>query len=268
MIGFVACDVIEEPFLKENNEVSEHLQLSDDEISNWVNAKHVLLEDYTGVRCVNCPAAGEIALDLQERYDHKVIVLGVHAGDLANFPPFDLRTPEGADWWKELRLQQNPQGTINRKMVNGGYTFDASEWENAVSEEMTKEPEKIRLLAAVDYNEETRELKVSAYSKFLADFPDTYSLTVCVMEDNIVGVQQTENGIVENYVHRHVFRTTMNGSWGVDLNTEPIASEEEIVKTYTKKLDAAYNADNCYIIAYVSNSETKEILQVIEKKIK
>ena len=71
-----------------------------------------------------------------------------------------------------------------------------------------------------------------------------------------------------NYVHRHVFRKTINGAWGEEINTTAIAPEEVITKSYTTTLDAAYNADNCYIIAYVSNSNTKEVLQVIEKKIK
>ena len=60
MIGMIACDKIEEPYFRPNNEDSEHLPLSDDDISNWENKKVVLLEDYTGVRCVNCPAAAEI----------------------------------------------------------------------------------------------------------------------------------------------------------------------------------------------------------------
>ena len=93
MVGMVACDIIEEPYFKENNGGGETPEPK--------VQKYVLLEDYTGVKCVNCPAAGEFALQLQEQYHHKVIVLGVHAGSLAFYPPFNLTTTEGDAWWSD-----------------------------------------------------------------------------------------------------------------------------------------------------------------------
>lgn len=263
MMGVVACDIIEEPYKKDN---SGGGNTGGGETPGQV-VKHVLLEDYTGVRCVNCPAAGQLALEIQERYDHKVVVLSVHAGDLATFPPFNLKTPEGDEWWNFFSFQQNPIGTINRKMVNGGYAFDSPSWEEAVAEAIQEEAT-VDMSAEVTYNDANRELKVDVASKFLAEMPDTYSLTVCIMEDSIVGTQVTPEGNISDYVHRHVFRTTMNGAWGEELNQAAVAPEEEFVKSYTTTLNAAYNADQCYIIAYVANAGTKEVLQVIEKKIK
>ena len=260
MAGMVACDIIEEPYFKDNNN-------GGGETPEPKVQKYVLLEDYTGVKCVNCPAAGEFALQLQEQYHHKVIVLGVHAGSLAFYPPFNLTTPEGDAWWSFFNFQQNPTGTINRKMINGGYAYDTPMWADAVAETLQEEAA-LEITPTIEYNEATRNLKVDVTSKFIAELPDTYSLTVCIMEDSIVGMQVTPEGNNSNFLHRHVFRTTMNGAWGEDINTTAIAPGDEIKKSYTKTLDAAYNADQCYIIAYVSNSDTKEILQVTEKKIK
>ena len=265
MMGVVACDIIEEPYKKENNGGGSSGGGETPDPEQVV--KHVLLEDYTGVRCVNCPAAGQLALELQERYDHKVIVLSVHAGDLATFPPFNLKTPEGDEWWNFFSFQQNPIGTINRKMVNGGYAFDSPSWEEAVANSLQEEAT-IEMTADVTYNDVNRELKVDVVSKFLTEMPDSYSLTVCVMEDSLVGTQMTLEGSLDDYVHRHVFRTTLNGAWGEELNTAAVAPEEVFTKSYTTTLNEAYNADQCYIIAYVANAATKEVLQVVEKKIK
>lgn len=266
MMGVVACDIIEEPYKKENNGGGGNTGGGETPDPEQV-VKHVLLEDYTGVRCVNCPAAGQLALEIQERYDHKVVVLSVHAGDLATFPPFNLKTPEGDEWWNFFSFQQNPIGTINRKMVNGGYAFDSPSWEEAVAEAIQEEAT-VDMSAEVTYNDANRELKVDVASKFLAEMPDTYSLTVCIMEDSIVGTQVTPEGNISDYVHRHVFRTTMNGAWGEELNQAAVAPEEEFAKSYTTTLNEVYNADQCYIIAYVANAGTKEVLQVVEKKIK
>lgn len=260
MIGIAACDVIEEPYKIDNTGGGGGGE-------DPAVAKHVLLEDYTGVRCVNCPAAGQVALDIQAQNDHKVIVLSVHAGDLATYPPFNLKTTEGDAWWSFFNFQQNPVGTVNRKIINGGYAYDSPTWSDAVAEALREEA-KLEMSSTVNYNQESRDLSVEIKSKFLAEMPDTYSLTVCIMEDSVVGMQQTQQGSIPDYVHRHVFRKTMNGAWGEDINTTAIAPADEIVKTYTMKLDEAYNADQCYVISYVSNSATKEVLQVIEKKIK
>jgi hypothetical protein len=88
------------------------------------------------------------------------------------------------------------------------------------------------------------------------------------MEDSIVGKQLLPTGDDLNYVHRHVFRKTLNGTWGEEINTAALAPEEVITKSYSVKLDEAYNDKQCYIIAYVANTDSKEVLQVIEKKIK
>ncbi len=270
MIGMVACDKIEEPYFKPNNEQTEHLPLSDDDIANWENKKVVLLEDYTGVRCNNCPAAAEIALGLYEQYEHQLVVLGVHSGFLANplggFPEF--RTEEGNEWYEHFGFDSNPIGTINRKLNGGSYGYNASAWADAVAEAVEGTPD-IRLLTATAFDESTRELKVSAYSTFLREFDDNvnYNLTVCLMEDNIVGKQLKPDGVDTAYVHRHVFRGTLNGAWGTEINEE-IVPNEDIVKSYSITMDENFNADNCYVIAYLYNRETKEILQVTEKKVK
>ena len=49
-----------------------------------VPKKHVLLLEYTGQRCVNCPAAAQLIADLQSRPsgDH-IISVAIHGGQLA-----------------------------------------------------------------------------------------------------------------------------------------------------------------------------------------
>mgnify|MGYP003436617187 CR=1 FL=1 len=115
----------------EINEITDSIFVPD---FNGSILKNVLLENYTGVRCVNSPEANQRALEIQERYDNKVIVLNVHAGSLAEFPSFNLTTLEGEEWWSFFNLEYNPVGTISRKIVNGGYAFDSPSWEDAVAE--------------------------------------------------------------------------------------------------------------------------------------
>ena len=60
--------------------------------------KTVLIKDFTGARCVNCPAAAEHAHNLQHQLDENhIFIMSVHAGFLAqpmgSFP--DFLTDEG-----------------------------------------------------------------------------------------------------------------------------------------------------------------------------
>lgn len=266
MTGMIACDKIEGDYIKENAT-----------IQSGSVVKNVLLEDYTGVRCNNCPPAGELALELQHQYEHKVIVLGVHAGSLSSVPPNgpmpDFTTEEGTEWYNTFGLVGNPIGTINRKLNGATFGFDSSKWTEAVIATLQEEAI-VEISSIINYDATTRNLEVNVFSKFLEEKIDTtFNLTVCIMEDSIVGMQVTPQGNNPNFVHRHVFRETMNGAWGEPLNgtsenPSVIAPKEMFVKSYSTTLDADYNADQCYIIAYVSNSESKEVLQVTEKKIK
>lgn len=270
MIGMIACDKIEEDnYFKANNESTDIIPLPKEDIDNWKNEKVLLLEDFTGVKCTNCPDAAMEAHKLKEQYKHQLVILSVHASEqnffsnpLGGYP--DFRTEEATEWYNTFKPGPNPIGTINRQNGPKGYRYQ--EWAGIIAQSIDGTPN-IRLLSATEYNENDKELKVSVYSKFLEDFPDKYNLTVCLMEDHIIGKQAGANG-GDEYDHRHVFRKTLNGAWGTELNEEIIPAEEEIVKNYSIKLDNNFNADNCYIISYIYDRDTKEILQVTEKKIK
>ena len=273
MMGMVACDIIDEQdYIKGDNggttPPEQPVDPTPGETGEFTTSKSVLLEDYTGVRCNNCPAAGEIALDIQKQYGHSVVVLGVHSGFLSapigGYPNF--KTTEGDAWYSFFGFDSNPVGTINRKN-DGGYAFPSTDWADAVATTLQEESA-VGMASNVEYDEATRNLKVDVASKALVELPDTYSLTVCIMEDSIVGKQLLPTGDDENFVHRHVFRKTLNGTWGEELNTTALAPEDVIKKSYSVTLDEAYNANQCYVIAYVANTDTKEVLQVIEKKIK
>ena len=277
MMGMVACDIIDEQDYIKNPGSGNDPELPVDptpgETGDFTTSKCVLLEDYTGVRCVNCPAAGEIALDIQKQYGHSVVVLGVHAGFNAKpiFPGdntytyFD--TEEGDAWYNFFGFIDNPVGTVNRKLNSGVYGIYSPDWADIVASTLQEEAT-IAMASNIEYDEASRNLKVDITSKALVELPDTYSLTVCIMEDSIVAKQKLQTGDDLNYVHRHVFRKTLNGTWGEEINTAALAPEEQIKKSYSVTLDEAYNADQCYVIAYVANTDTKEVLQVIEKKIK
>ena len=97
-------------------------------------------------------------------------------------------------------------------------------------------------------------------------------ITVCMMEDNIVGKQVTSSGVNNEYMHRHVFRGTVDGlAWGRPLDmTGPDVMEagRRFVTNMKFTLNDEYNADEFYIVAFISDNLTKEVLMAAEAKIK
>ena len=61
--------------------------------------RNILIEDYTGQRCVNCPTGNDQLHALQEQYGaDTVIVVGFHSGPLAKSVrrvPYALWTQDG-----------------------------------------------------------------------------------------------------------------------------------------------------------------------------
>ena len=80
--------------------------------------RRVLLEDFTGQRCVNCPKASDEIKALQEQYgeDH-VIAVGIHSGPLGFYTKGDylgLSTEVGDEYYDHWALEYQPVGLIDR----------------------------------------------------------------------------------------------------------------------------------------------------------
>ena len=269
IFAMASCDKLKEPYIIEPAVAqSDTIRLVESDTANFDGKIVVLLEDYTGVKCNNCPEAGALALQLQEQNEGHLVVLGVHPksalqNPAGGFP--DFRTDDGNEWNNYFNIGAYPNGLVNRTGVVG-----ASEWTSAVNSVIGNDAP-VRLIVKTEFNEGTRELKLSIHAKFLQNVEsDDVRITTCMMEDNIVGKQQTPDGIDANYVHRHVFRGTAdNQTWGRVLSSaESISEGSNFITNMKFTVSDDYNADEFYIVAFISDNNTKEVLMAAETKIK
>lgn len=269
IFGMMSCDKLKEPYIIEPIvQESDTIPLEAADTVNFDGKIVVLLEDYTGVKCTNCPAAAEIASNLQEQYGEHLVVLGVHPksalqNPVGGFP--DFRTDDGNEWNNYFNISAYPTGTVNRQEAIG-----SASWTEEVYDVIGSDAP-ARLIVKTEYNTTNRELKLSIHSKFLQNVAsDDVRLTVCMMENNIIGKQVTPTGVDTAYVHRHVFRGTADGlTWGRVLSSAGSISEGSNFITNMKfTLDEEYNADEFYIVAFITDHNTREVLMAAEKKIK
>lgn len=264
-----SCDKLKEPYFVEPIVVeSDTIPLTKEDTLNFDGKCVVLLEDYTGVKCNNCPAAGEVALQLQQQYGHQLIVLGVHPkSSLQNpsggFP--DFRTDEGNDWNNAFNISAYPNGLVNRY----GGVMGPTNWAAAVGE-ATAGSAPARMIIKSKYDDATRELKLSIHTKILSDLTKS-KLVICMMEDSIKGKQVTPNGIDTAYMHRHVFRGTADGiTWGrsLDSETEILSTGRNFITNMKFTVDETFNAEQFYIVAFIASEDSKNIFMATERKIK
>ncbi|CAN5390622.1 hypothetical protein BH11BAC1_BH11BAC1_13890 [soil metagenome] len=93
VISIFSCDKIDGP-TRETISIDTTCTFDAD---NSIPDKKVLVEDYTGHNCGNCPEGGVILNDsMRDKYGDKLVVVTVHAGDYANICPGLTTCPPGA----------------------------------------------------------------------------------------------------------------------------------------------------------------------------
>jgi hypothetical protein len=93
----------------------------------------------------------------------------------------------------------------------------------------------------------------------------TYNICAFIIESGIVSPQQTDAGVITDYIHNYMLRGSLNGTWGDLVGADGIAvTGTTLTNNYSITLPAGWDADNCAIVAYVYNTTTLEVLQAEE----
>lgn len=211
-------------------------------------ARCVLLEDYTGQLCVNCPNAAGVIEQLHETYGDNVIAVGIHGGRLSlpsSVSDLGLATDDGETYYNNAGMPSQPSGRVNRK----GTPATIDTWASSVASEIEKTAP-VSLELATEYDEEKGEVSITVNAMGV-DGNVSGKLQLWIIEDNIVAPQNQPDGSMKtDYVHNHVFRAAVNGTWGEDFN---ITEGAEKTVTATTTLKSNWKPEDCSIVAFVYN---------------
>jgi hypothetical protein len=273
-----ACDIIEPPYVeKEDGEIIDTTEFPVPSFTSYASpVKKIMIDEFTGHKCVKCPEAHEIASDIKDIYGEQVEILAIHAGFFAKTDndkyTYDFNTETGTEINEYFETGDvYPIGMINRIESNGSYLISKDNWATVIDTLVNKSP--VAYLQIVnDYHETDHRLGTHINTEFLYSLSGEYLLAVYVIEDSIISTQKSEdiNGDaieIEDYVHLHVLRDDMNGTWGDPIINGNISANFDTTMSYAYTLNEAWEAKNCSVIAFVYDNVTKEILQVEQKKI-
>jgi hypothetical protein len=198
--------------------------------------RKVLIEKFTGVRCVNCPLGADEIENLQGIYGENIVPVSVHAGFFAQKYPdskFDFKTQLGQeleDWLG--RPNGYPSAVINRKRFTGEESIQVQRqsWSAYVTSEIQRKA-KARLTLVSEYDLSTRLLSVNVFLVAEESIASPVRLTVLLTESNIIDPQLTPSGKVEAYKHKDVLRTMLTNYEGNTVASS-MTQGEVIQRTY------------------------------------
>ena len=213
----------------------------------------ILIEDFTGQRCINCPTGTEIIHGIVETYgEDNVIAVGIHSGPLGfagNSKTVGLMTDTGNEyytrWDKENKMGQ-PWVIFNRK------TSPDSHYNNwaAMVGTIISEKANLSVKIANAYDAATRTLTTTVGADGVNGTVNG-KLQVWIVEDGVKALQMMPDGSAnKEYVHPHVFRAAVNGTWGEDVT---VKEGETTTKQYQYVLPETWNADKIAVVAFVYN---------------
>ena len=219
----------------------------------------VLLEDFTGQRCVNCPKGTEVIEQLQQTYGDSVFVaVGIHGGPLGfagNAGVMGLATPMGDEYYNHWHLEYQPVGLVNR---HGAVNY--TDWPKVVKEELAKPaPLTIEVKATLGNG----NLQIELY-EYGTDGVTTGKLQVWIVEDQITAMQLMPDGKANaSYLHNHVLRAVVNGLWG-DAFT--IDEGEWKTQVMSQAVEEGWKPEHLSVVAFVYNDQG--VQQTVKAKVK
>ena len=278
-----SCEVIEGPYMTGNGG-------GVDTNSNQY-VKNILIEDFTGHLCQNCPDAARELEAIHDLYGSQIIGLALHVGSTFARPyplsqpkfTYDFRTKWGEelDGFFNISDAGLPKGMINRIDYPNDHRKNKGQWLASVQQELDKEVVfGLNITSSFDGNNSIIDISTDALKNITGD----YKLVVCLTENEITNWQK--DGVIEdeNYIHNHVLRSLITSAWGDDVSLSTnISNGESYTHNYSVNLadlenfnidysnntlfqgngeSGGWNQNNISILAYIYDNSNYEILQV------
>ena len=237
--------------------------------------KGVIIEEFSGVKCVNCPAAHQEAKRIvSEQPSGRVFVATMHPLSIANqTSPFEGEEHLSNEFSENImnnilgKPDGIPAGSVDRYIFSGQskrITLGFSSWDQFVKERLAiSTPVNI----VSKYNVDTSSGKITLRNEFefTQELQEKLFFTVYLLENNIIQKQKNNSETIDNYQHAHVLRKTLTFFSGEKLFDSPEKGrfiQKEFVAEYSKRWK---NQDfEILVSVHKKRGNDWEVLHVVE----
>ena len=290
IVFFTSCDYVQNPHPKINANVADTSTCPTPLFSAITShVKKILIEDYTGHTCGNCPKAAKELHDIDSIYPGKIIGLGLHVGSFATPMPgyngspssaftADYRTAVGDIYDAKFGASAFglPEGMFNRKdydAINETQLKFYPNWKTYAAG-IIADPAVLDLQVISNFTSSTRKLCAAVRDSFLTTMSCTYNLVVLLSQDSIIDWQDYMGVNMSNYIYRHVLRDaiTPSGAWGELIASGSANAGTKTIKHFAYVIPQNYkgvvcDVSKCHLLAFIYNTATYEIIQSEEVKV-
>ena len=277
---WMACDKIDDPLPLINEEdipqdITDTLFFAD---SVNVFHKQVLLEDFTGHKCPNCPEWGIFAHNLAETLEHKLVILALHGAEWYSDPDAtglytaDLRCEAAIELVDAFGIIGLPTGLINR--IDHGSQINPNNWESVIYDQLSLAPV-VGLKLKNTYYPNLNSVIINVDTEVFDNLEGKYKLSVYLVENHFVSPQQNNNPDIGptldwvDFEHMSLVREAINTTYGKYITgSGEIVNGETYSNQFVYNLNEKWVTENCNIVVYLYNEETWEVAQVAELGIK
>lgn len=242
------------------SDIDENERLIESPLNQEEIVRNVLVEDFTGQECVNCPTAHEVIEGLHILYgSENLIAVSIHGGSLAineNDKDYGLANDIGEEYNKYWEVKEWPKGMVDRSPL-----LAHTAWTAKILDDYVKYTP-VDIEVSTSYTENDRNLKIDV--KTTSEQAVSGKLQVWLTEDNIEALQWMPNGKRNyEYIHNNVLRAAVNGAWGTDYSVSRNGTTQD---SFNFTIREDWVADNMAVVAFVYNNDG--VVQVVRQPLK
>lgn len=243
-------------------------------VSTEPQKRNVLIEEFTGINCSNCPSGHLIANQITSAYPNRAWSVNIHSGSYAPTYYPNFNTDDGEAISNGFNISSWPKGVVNRSTAEG---LSRTEWGSHAGVQFEQNAEcNVAGQVFIDKDSRTALITVEVYYTANSSSNTNY-INVIMLQDNIMGPQSGGSANPDQYVngqyrHMHAFRDAITPTWGEAIS--PTTAGTLITKTYNYNIPYSIGSpngitvdiDDIYFVAFVTEKyqgvPTRPILNV------
>ena len=219
--------------------------------------KYVLVEDYTGTWCGYCTRVS-YAIEELKKQTNDAVVIAIHQGDPMQFG-------QVSTLMNSFGVTGFPTAFIDR----------SSRWSSPepayISQVLSKLNKKANAALAMESSIEGQELTIKVKLQIGYNYK-SLKLGLYILEDELIYDQRNwtsyyQGDPIVNYEHNDVLRASLAGLLGNQIPSENLGHDKLYEREFKYTVPSQYDKDNLKMVAFVTEGNNKEAINVRLSKI-
>lgn len=210
--------------------------------------KSLLVQEFTGMRCVNCPKGAQTIHDITEALGGNVVAVCIHPENHTFTEPInglDLTSPASTELYNYYH-PNFPAAIFDGSRPNS----NVARW-SGVAMTAYNQPTPVNIEVTTKYDAGSRKVTAHYKATFIEAYEGDLNVTLYLTEDGIIGEQESLNGeTLYDYEFNHVLRAAFNTVWGETMGSS-FHAYQIVEGDYDMTLDPKWVAENCNVVAFV-----------------